>query len=191
MTREELYALVWSQPMRSAAKSRGISDVALAKQCRKADVPVPPRGFWNKKQAGKPVVVLPLPPLPIGAAADRQLSGFFPAFKPPEQRDEATLTSSAADEEWPIPPPPVFVDIALVRQQSDTVVGEIKVPSRLTQPHPTVARLLKQDDERGPRSVQAAIPTTITAPNLTDPSSSEGSVSWRRSSSPLRGSDAK
>jgi hypothetical protein len=54
-TREELHALVWSQPMRTLAKSRGISDVALAKQCRKAGVPVPPRGWWARKEAGKPV----------------------------------------------------------------------------------------------------------------------------------------
>jgi len=148
MTREELYALVWSQPMRSAAKSHGISDVALAKQCRKADVPVPPRGFWNKKQAGKPAVVLPLPPLPIGSAAGRQFSGFFPALKPTEQSNEAPPIPSAGDEEGPIPPPPIFVDIALVRQQIDIALGEIKVPSHLIKPHPTVVRLLKRDDER-------------------------------------------
>ncbi len=148
MTREELHALVWSQPMRSAAKARGISDVALAKQCRRAGVPVPARGYWNKKQAGKPVVVQPLPPLPIGAAAGRHLSGFFPALKPLAHGDEATAAASAQDEEGPIPPPPVFIDIALVRQQIDAAVGEIKVPSRLTQPHPIVARLLRQDEDR-------------------------------------------
>ncbi len=51
MTREELYELVWSQPTRTVAKSMGISDVALAKQCRKANVPVPPRGWWARKQS--------------------------------------------------------------------------------------------------------------------------------------------
>lgn len=146
MTREELHTLVWSQPMRSAAKAHGISDVALAKQCRRAGVPVPPRGYWNKKQAGKPVVVQPLPLLPIGAAAGRHLSGFFPALKPQAQGDDAAAL--ARDEEGPVPPPPVFVDIALVRRQIDAAVGEIRVPLRLTQPHPIVARLLRQDEDR-------------------------------------------
>jgi hypothetical protein len=77
VTREELHALVWSKPMRTAAKERGISDVALAKQCRKAGVPVPPRGYWNKVQAGKRVSPLPLP-IADGA---KLLSGLFPAFK--------------------------------------------------------------------------------------------------------------
>jgi hypothetical protein len=53
-TRKELYGLVWSQPMRTAARSVGISDVALARHCRKANVPVPPRGYWARKQSGKP-----------------------------------------------------------------------------------------------------------------------------------------
>jgi hypothetical protein len=45
---------VWSQPMRIVAASVGISDVALAKHCKKADIPVPNRGYWARKQAGKP-----------------------------------------------------------------------------------------------------------------------------------------
>lgn len=73
MTREELHAQVWSQPMRTLAKSMGISDVALAKRCRAADVPVPPRGWWARKAAGKRVKVEPLPPLPFA------LANYFPA----------------------------------------------------------------------------------------------------------------
>jgi hypothetical protein len=42
--RKELYDLVWSQPMRTVAASVGISDVALAKHCKKANIPVPTRG---------------------------------------------------------------------------------------------------------------------------------------------------
>ncbi len=41
MRREELHKLVWAEPMQTVAKSIGISDVALAKQCRRASVPVP------------------------------------------------------------------------------------------------------------------------------------------------------
>jgi len=41
--------------MQRLAKQIGISDVAIAKHCRKLGVPVPERGYWNKLQAGKPV----------------------------------------------------------------------------------------------------------------------------------------
>jgi hypothetical protein len=37
-TRKELYDLVWSQPMKTLAAGVGISDVALAKQCAKANI---------------------------------------------------------------------------------------------------------------------------------------------------------
>ena len=76
MTREELHGLVWSQPIRTAAASMGISDVALAKRCRTADVPVPPRGWWARKEAGKAVRITPLPPLPFAMA------NYFPALDP-------------------------------------------------------------------------------------------------------------
>ncbi|MCX5810230.1 MAG: hypothetical protein NTX36_12825 [Proteobacteria bacterium] len=52
LTREELYKLVWSVPMRDLAKRYGISDVALAKRCRRMNIPVPGRGYWARKQTG-------------------------------------------------------------------------------------------------------------------------------------------
>lgn len=149
MTRGELHALVWSQPIRSAAKARGISDVALAKQCRKAGVPVPSRGYWNKKRAGKPVAVQPLPPLPIGAVGAKRLDGLFPATKASGERGASCLAGGVADDGGDaVSPPPVFEDMTLVRQRIEAAVGEVKVPARLAQPHPIVARLLRQDDER-------------------------------------------
>jgi hypothetical protein len=61
--REELYDEVWSTPMQKVAKKYGISDVGLAKVCRKLAIPVPGRGHWAKKEAGQAVKQLPLPPL--------------------------------------------------------------------------------------------------------------------------------
>jgi len=61
--REELYELVWSIPMTRVARLLGRSDVAVAKACRKRNVPVPPQGYWNKLSAGKPVS--PRPTLPM------------------------------------------------------------------------------------------------------------------------------
>jgi hypothetical protein len=46
--------LVWSRPMTKVAEDLGISDVALKKICDKHRVPTPPRGYWAKKDAGKP-----------------------------------------------------------------------------------------------------------------------------------------
>jgi integrase len=54
-TRQELYDLVWSQPMSVLATSYGVSDSGLAKVCRRANIPVPPRGYWAKLTAGQAV----------------------------------------------------------------------------------------------------------------------------------------
>jgi len=60
--RHQLYEHVWSQPMTLLARQYGISDVALAKICRKLAIPYPGRGYWRRKQTGKVVKQLPLPP---------------------------------------------------------------------------------------------------------------------------------
>jgi len=54
LTRSELHNLVWSQPMQRLAKQFSVSDVALAKSCRRAEIPMPKRGYWaNHKPAKK------------------------------------------------------------------------------------------------------------------------------------------
>jgi hypothetical protein len=61
LNRSELYQLVWREPMARLAKSFGLSDVGLAKICRKYDIPRPPRGYWAKKQHGYQPRQIPLP----------------------------------------------------------------------------------------------------------------------------------
>jgi len=62
--REKIYEEIWSEPMIKVAKRYNISDVGLAKVCRKLNIPRPGRGYWEKKEAGKPVPRRPqLPPI--------------------------------------------------------------------------------------------------------------------------------
>lgn len=51
--RSELYQQVWQEPMSKLAQTYGLSDVGLAKICRKHNIPRPPRGYWAKKQHGQ------------------------------------------------------------------------------------------------------------------------------------------
>jgi Ankyrin repeats (many copies) len=53
--RQTLYDEIWAQPMLEVAKKYEISDVGLSKVCRKFGIPVPGRGYWAKKSAGRPV----------------------------------------------------------------------------------------------------------------------------------------
>jgi hypothetical protein len=60
-SRQKLHKLVWSEPVATVAERIGISDVALSKACRRAGVPVPPRGYWAKVQTGKATRKVELP----------------------------------------------------------------------------------------------------------------------------------
>lgn len=53
-TREELFDKVWTTPVLKLAQEIGVSDVALAKACRKADIPLPARGHWAKPAESRP-----------------------------------------------------------------------------------------------------------------------------------------
>jgi hypothetical protein len=65
-TRQQLYDLVWSEPVQSPAKRLSISDRGLSKVCTAANIPVPARGYWAKLQAGKKATSFPLPPRAFG-----------------------------------------------------------------------------------------------------------------------------
>ncbi len=50
VTREGLYELVWSEPISRISKRFGVSDVAVAKVCRKLNVPRPGRGMVSTRR---------------------------------------------------------------------------------------------------------------------------------------------
>lgn len=66
--RDELYDIVWSEPMMHAAKRFGVSGSYLARVCTMLNVPRPPQGYWAKLAVGK---AQPPPPLPEAQPGDR------------------------------------------------------------------------------------------------------------------------
>lgn len=67
ISRKELYDQVWTVPIVKLAKKYGLSDVGLRKRCKKYKIPLPPLGYWAKKEFGKE------PPRPL-----------LPAYNGPE-----------------------------------------------------------------------------------------------------------
>jgi len=49
-TKKELHELVWSAPTSHVAKLFGVSDVAIAKRCKRLGITKPPRGYWAKAE---------------------------------------------------------------------------------------------------------------------------------------------
>lgn len=60
LSRKELYDRVWSTPMRTLATEFGLSDVGLAKVCKRHKIPRPTRGYWAKLEHGKAAEKWPL-----------------------------------------------------------------------------------------------------------------------------------
>ncbi len=97
MKRSELYEKVWATPMTQLAAEFGISDVGLAKACRRHAIPAPPRGYWAKLRAGQkpPRTPLPTPELDVRvdfATTDPQERA---RQKADEQRREDTVKAAA------------------------------------------------------------------------------------------------
>lgn len=61
LTRQELYNKVWEKPTSQLAKELTISDVALAKICKKMNIPKPGLGYWAKVKNGRKPVKPALP----------------------------------------------------------------------------------------------------------------------------------
>ena len=142
VTREELYEQVWSEPMQKLAKKYGISDVGLAKTCRRMRVPLPGRGYWAKKQFGKTVRRIPLPKLPPSTG-----SGIrdFIVRKPDVSADtDETATGPVAEQ---------------ARFESDDA-NRIQVADALTDPHPLIARTVAALRRAKPNEQGYLVPTS-------------------------------
>ena len=61
VTRQELYDQVWSTPLVKLAVNYGVSDVALAKACKRLNVPRPPPGYWTQIASGRRIKKPALP----------------------------------------------------------------------------------------------------------------------------------
>lgn len=53
--RQNLYNEIWKEPVATVAKRYSISDTALRKRCNKLNIPLPPRGYWEKIKSGQKI----------------------------------------------------------------------------------------------------------------------------------------
>lgn len=135
LTREQLYDLVWSEPMQRLAKQIGISDVAIAKHCRKLGVPVPERGYWNKLQAGKPVNTAALPERDLVTINRVTISGTLT----PELRSRIKGEPGMVE--------PNTESIEALTERLRKRLGHVTVPRNFSRVHPAIAPLLKKDEK--------------------------------------------
>jgi hypothetical protein len=66
VSRDDLYRLVWAEPMTRIAEKFGVSGSYLARICMLLNIPRPQRGYWAKLEVGKAPPPMPLPPAQPG-----------------------------------------------------------------------------------------------------------------------------
>jgi hypothetical protein len=121
LSRDTLYKQVWETPIHRLAKEYGLSDVGLAKICKRLNVPRPGRGFWVRRQKGWPVKIPPLPPLKHGQIDKVRIEK--KASPPTLESDNSPIAALIARERLP---------------ENHIVVSEM-----LTAPHPLVKETKK------------------------------------------------
>ena len=121
LTREQLYEKVWSQPISILAKEWGISDVGLAKICKRYNVPRPGLGHWARKQHGYNPIQPPLPQLQGQSIIEIQPVKKQNRLLDPKQAQEAAQKSACEKE----------------------MGSQVIVPRTLIDPHPLVIKTEK------------------------------------------------
>lgn len=119
-TREQLFAKVWESPVTHVAPEIGISDVGLAKICRRMDIPLPGRGYWARRVNGYKTTVPKLGPPKAGTMlsyATRRYEG-----SPADAEAESAILEQ-------------------IRQQASSM-PPLKVPHTLVEPHKLVRQSL-------------------------------------------------
>ena len=144
LTRKELYELIWSKPMTKVAQDFGVSDVWISKICKEADIPRPPVGYWQKLDAGKKPTKKALPP-------PKLLAGDIIYIKSKTSHSVGG-SKRLSDEEIvnsPEPNSPEFAEsIDAFKQRIEGRVGKLVLPEKLSNVHPMIAKLIKEDERR-------------------------------------------
>jgi hypothetical protein len=140
VSRQELYDLVWSTPMRTLAAQFGISDVGLKKTCARAMIPTPDRGYWAKKEAGKQTSRVALP-LRAPGMIDEVVVARGHHYWRLEVTEKELLELVPAAPEFPEP-------LEAVRERIAAVVGRVSAPHKVTRWHPLIEQLLAEDERR-------------------------------------------
>ncbi|MFN3668130.1 MAG: hypothetical protein ACK4VY_02385 [Brevundimonas sp.] len=95
ISREELYQLVWTEPMVRIAEQFNVSGSYLARICTLLNVPRPARGYWAKLAVGKAPAQTPLPEAqpgdPLHWSQDGESVAPVKPKAPPRRRSRSTV----------------------------------------------------------------------------------------------------
>jgi hypothetical protein len=131
LSRRELYDRIWKEPMTKVAKEFGLSDRGLAKICERNGIPVPPRGYWAKKAAGRKPTRPPL--LDLGGERSVpaiEINSHWQSIRAEQKTEQSDTTTN-----------PYRVLFERELQEIKPIV----VSGALRNPHPVIAKWIEED----------------------------------------------
>ena len=132
---EELLLAVWTEPVTTVAASFDVSDKAIEKRCKRLGVVKPPRGYWARIAAGQKPARIPFPVRGLGQTNEVMIG-----------REVWTGREERITE---LPPTPTFSEsLTEVTQRAQKLLGKVTVAKTLANPHPLIAKLLADDEQR-------------------------------------------
>jgi hypothetical protein len=137
LSRDDLYSQIWSTPMIRLAAQYGITGTGLAKICARLNVPCPPRGYWAKKAADKPVV----------------------QYRLPEPDAETPLQVTITPAPPPAQPSQAQTQLQQQIESARAEHSELTVPARLARPHPVIAQWLAERERKKQEALRERDPT--------------------------------
>ncbi|MFC4271612.1 hypothetical protein GQF03_17395 [Sneathiella chungangensis] len=157
LSRKELYDLIWSEPMKTLAEQFGLSDVGMAKVCKRSNIPKPPRGFWAKLAAGKNVRRQGLPDRGPGMSDVITIGG---------SQYDLHFYRRMDDEILAVDPTPHFFDVSIeeVRAKVKAHIKSVTMPVFPKRAHRAIRKLLEKDEEKRKKRLASPYPYLFDKP---------------------------
>ncbi|APA00210.1 hypothetical protein [Flavobacterium commune] len=149
LTRQQLYDLVWENPLSKLAKKYNLSDNGLRKVCKKLDIPLPKNGHWQKIKFNKKVII---EKLPVNNKVENSITLNF--------RENAETVIKGEGNELH----------QLTTEIKNTLKSSIIFPEKLTKPHPLIIEAkndLKTKEPSYIHNIRGLLNTSVGVLNIT------------------------
>lgn len=159
ISRNELHARVWSEPLTRLAGSFGISDVGLRKICQRHDIPLPPQGYRQRARSGRlqspaalprasePVTIeLPAPPVTPQFATDLMRDVYGALIEAEDRPDRRIIVSGDAEPKHPVAKRISKALNACTPDKYGAVVYDGPEPFRVRVPPTSISRAIRLVD---------------------------------------------
>lgn len=126
LSREQLYELVWREPMLRVGERLGVSSSYMARVCAELRVPRPPRGYWAKLEFGKAPARPALPAQRPGDLTEWRPGDFLGTTERTTQKQAKRAETASSSKPATAPSKPRLALRVAVAQKSHPLLLGIK-----------------------------------------------------------------